>query len=68
MSYNPEAKSSAQMKYDAANTVMKHVKMNCKIDADILAYLENCPNFQGLVKGLIREKMKQDGFAYSKEE
>ena len=46
-----------QAAWNKANTRMIHCKMNCKTDADILAYLEQQDNVAGLIKSLIRAKM-----------
>lgn len=44
----------AQEKYDKANTVQLHLKLNKKTDADIIATLNNVDNKQGFIKDLIR--------------
>lgn len=65
MSFNPEAKSHAQMRYDANNTQMIRCKLNNKTDADILAYLETKDNVAGTIKEALRVLMAQDGFTYT---
>lgn len=50
-----EAQRRAQEKYDRANTVQIHLKLNTKTDADILDKLDSVPNKQGYIKDLIRE-------------
>lgn len=54
-----EAKSRAQAKYDKAHTKGIYLKLNTgeDYDADIIAFLENEKNVQGLIKRLIREEM-----------
>ena len=49
-----EAQNRARAKYDAANTVQYHLKLNKHTDADILEKLEQSNNKQGLIKELIR--------------
>lgn len=56
-----QAQLKAQSKYDAANTVQIHLKLNKTTDADILAILEAVSKEpggkQGYIKRLIRENM-----------
>lgn len=52
-----EAQKKASKKYDAANTRTFTIKLNYNTDADAIAYLETQGNVQGLIKGLIREKI-----------
>lgn len=55
-----EAQRRANAKYDAANTVQIHLKLNRKTDADILAWLDEVARVtpvlgkQGYIKSLIR--------------
>ena len=49
-----EAQKRAVLKYDAANTTQVHLKLNNKTDADILAWMEQQDNVQGVIKQLIR--------------
>lgn len=51
----------ASAKYDAKNTKQVMLKLNKKTDADILRKLDEVPNKQGYIKGLIREDIKQEG-------
>ena len=44
----------AQEKYDKANTVQLHLKLNKKTDADIIGVLRKESNKQGLIKDLLR--------------
>lgn len=50
-----EAQRRAQEKYDRANTVQLHLKLNKNTDEDILNKLDSVPNKQGYIKDLIRE-------------
>lgn len=54
-----EAQRRAKEKYDSNNTTQLKLKLNNKTDADILEKLQNVPNKQGYIKGLIREDMKR---------
>lgn len=54
-----DAQLRAQDKYDKANTKQIKLKLNRKTDADIIAYLEQADNIQGLIKDLIRQDMKR---------
>ena len=53
-----EAQKRAVLKYDAANTIQLHLKLNKKTDADILEFLGRQENIQGYIKELIREDIK----------
>jgi hypothetical protein len=57
--YLGEAATRAQAKYDAANTVQVHIKLNKKTDADILQRLDGVPNKQGYIKEVIRADMRK---------
>jgi hypothetical protein len=46
-------------KYDENNTIQIKLKLNCKTDADIIAYLNSVDNKQGTIKQLIRDKLSQ---------
>lgn len=46
-------------KYDQANTKKVTLKLNIKTDSDILEFLDNCDNKQGLIKRLIREEIEK---------
>lgn len=49
-----EAQARAKLKYDQANTLQVHLKLNIKTDADILAKLDQVASKQGYIKDLIR--------------
>ena len=61
-------KVKRNIEYNAKHTTRVPLDMNHNTDADILAYLATVPNKQGLIKELLRDRMKQDGFAYTQEE
>lgn len=54
-----EAQKRAVLKYDAANTMQLHLKLNKKTDAEIIEHLKQQPNVQGYIKKLIREDMEK---------
>ena len=54
-----ESQKRARNKYNAQNNINKTITLNKKTDQDIITYIED-KNFTGLVKDLIREKMKDD--------
>lgn len=49
----------ASIKYNANNVKQIKINLNRKTDADIIDFLEQKDNVQGLLKGLIRKEMKQ---------
>lgn len=53
-----KAHVKAAMKYNAANVKQIKINLNRKTDADIIKYLEETENIQGLIKDLIRNEMK----------
>ena len=55
-----KAKYDAQ--YDAEHTTQVKLKLNNKLDADILSWLSTLPNKQGVIKLLIRQQMEREGF------
>ncbi len=55
------AKNMAKDRYDKENTRPLKLKLNLKLDADILAKLETVPSMQGYIKRLIREDIAQNG-------
>ena len=57
-----EAKSRAQAKYDKEHTKGIYLKLNKETDADIIGYLEEVENVQGLIKSLIRREMVKTMF------
>lgn len=48
-----------QTRYDKKNTRRITLKLNLKIDADILEQLDSTGNMQGYIKELIREDIKK---------
>lgn len=54
-----QQKVKASVKYNAANVKQVKLNLNKKTDADIIDYLAKTANVQGLIKDLIRQKMKQ---------
>lgn len=61
-------KSAYNTAYIAENTTRVRVNLNHRTDADILAYLENVDNKQGLIKELLRARMAEEGFVYTPSE
>lgn len=55
------AKNLAKDRYDKENTRPLKLKLNLKLDADILAKLETVPSMQGYIKRLIREDIARNG-------
>ncbi len=55
-----KAQLRAQAKYDKDNTVQLKLKLNKKTDADIISYLSDCDNKQGVIKALIRLEILRD--------
>ena len=55
------AKNIAKDRYDKENTHPLKLKLNLKLDADILAKLETVPSMQGYIKHLIREDIARNG-------
>ena len=55
------AKNQAKDRYDKENTRPLKLKLNLKMDADILAKLETVPSMQGYIKRLIREDIARNG-------
>lgn len=55
------AKTLAKDRYDKENTRPLKLKLNLKLDADILAKLETVPSMQGYIKRLIREDIARNG-------
>lgn len=46
-------------RYQKKNVIQLNIRLNKKTDADIIAALESVSNKQGLIKALIREKIKE---------
>lgn len=58
-----EALKRAVQKYDKANTIQIHLKLNLGTDKDIINKLNQVDNKQGYIKDLIRVDMKGDNNA-----
>lgn len=54
-----EAQIKAQAKYDAENTRQVHLKLNRRIDRDVLEKLDSVANKQGYIKELIRADLRK---------
>ena len=54
-----DAQKRATEKYDAANTVQFHLKLNINTDQDIIDKLNSVESKQGYIKYLIREDLKK---------
>jgi len=52
-------KMTPQERYDKKNRVTLTLKLNRKTDADILSWLDTQDNKQGIIKDIIREKIKR---------
>lgn len=52
-------KLTPQERYDKKNRVTLTLKLNRKTDADILSWLDAQDNKQGIIKNIIREKIKR---------
>lgn len=50
---------SSSYKWDKENTTKITFKFNNNTDADILEFLNNAPNKQGLIKELLRQAAQQ---------
>ena len=55
------ARNVTAAKWDKDNTKQVKMKLNCKTDADVLAWLEKKANVQGYIKSLIRADMAARG-------
>lgn len=55
-----KAQLRAQEKYDKENTVQIKLKLNKKNDADIIKYLSDCDNKQGVIKALLRLEISRE--------
>lgn len=55
-----EAQRRAVKKYDAANTVQFHLKLNVNRDAKIIEKLKTVENVQGYLKDLVRADIGAD--------
>ena len=64
MTINEKRKAAhvaAAVKYNQQNVKQIKLNLNRKTDADIIQFLANEPNVQGLIKQLIRKHMKTKG-------
>lgn len=52
-----DAQKRATEKYDAANTVQYHLKLNVNTDRDIIEKLNSVESKQGYIKDLIRKDL-----------
>lgn len=55
-----EAQIRAKAKYDAANTVQLHLKLNINTDKDILDWLADKPK-QTVIKEALRKMIRKEG-------
>lgn len=58
MTSNAQKRASA--KYDKENTKGIYLKLNKTTDADIIEYLNNVDNVQGLIKDLLKRHIAGD--------
>ena len=63
--YDRKKKNARDTEYKKRSTTLITVRLTHTTDADILAYLQTISNKQGLIKGLLRQHMVQDGFVYT---
>ena len=61
MAKNSAARIKSNAKYDAANTVQVHLKLNKKTDKDVIDKLDTVPSKQTYLKNLVREDLKRQG-------
>ena len=61
-------KNKYDLAYNSQHTTPVRINLNNRTDADILAYLSTLPNKQGMIKRLVRQQMKQEGFVYTPED
>lgn len=54
-----EAQKRSVAKYDAVNTKQYKIKLNYKTDADLINFLDECGNIQGLIKQAVREYIEK---------
>ena len=57
--YNKK-RGQASIKYNNANIKQIKIGLNIHYDKDIIDFLEKCDNKQGLIKSLLRQKIKED--------
>lgn len=56
-----DARNRSQAKYDQAHTKGIYLKLNLRIDKDIIWWTWNQQSVQGSIKRLIREEMQRTG-------
>lgn len=56
-------KNLAKDRYDKENTRALKLKLNIRLDADVIAKLESEPSMQGYIKRLIREDIARSAAA-----
>ena len=61
-----EAQARATRKYEAANTVQVHLKLNIKTDDDILAQLARVADQPGGKQGYIKQLIRRDIFEHNR--
>ena len=54
-----KTKSENQAKYAKANTITKTIQFNKETDKDIIHFINIQPNFQGMIKKLIRKEIAE---------
>lgn len=54
-----KTKSENQAKYAKNNTITKTIQLNKETDKDIIHFIEIQPNFQGMIKKLIRKEIAE---------
>lgn len=60
MARKKKRQETPQERYDKANRVAFHFRLNQKTDADIIAKLEEVKNKQGYFKSLVRADIARD--------
>ena len=55
-----EAKARADMKFAKEHLIQIKFNLHKTIDADIIEYLDTCPNKQGLIKDLLRQHIAKE--------
>ena len=50
----------AIMKWQKNNLLQMKINLNKETDADIIEYLDSCPNKQGLIKDLLRQHIAKE--------
>ena len=55
-----ESSKQAIMKWQKSNLTQIKFNLNNEADADIIEYLDSCPNKQGLIKDLLRQHIAKE--------